>query len=213
MKPCRGCGGEKSGRSPYCDGCREQRQPLSLRADQKRQQPEYAQVLLLSPRQYGKNAFGPPIEVWPEGQAWCRICTTFRPRTDFTKRATKKGLAPVCRPCESNQRFVAHLATKFDGMTVAEYDALFLYQEGRCAICGTKPKSKRLAVDHDHKTGAKRGLLCKRCNHDLLGAAHDSVELLETAIRYLREPPASRALGGRTRYVRRRRSATRTLLR
>jgi hypothetical protein len=74
------------------------------------------------------------------------------------------------------------------GMTVEQYDALLLAQDGRCAICGTdKPyKNKdKLCVDHDHITGIVRGLLCDRCN-GLLGNAFDSVATLEKAIKYLR---------------------------
>ena len=43
-------------------------------------------------------------------------------------------------------------------------------QDGKCALCGTteiKGNSKYFSVDHDHKTGRVRGLLCTVCNTDL----------------------------------------------
>jgi hypothetical protein len=55
------------------------------------------------------------------------------------------------------------------GVTVEQYDAMLAAQGGGCAICGTKPKTRRLDVDHDHKTGRVRGLLCHRCNRALPG--------------------------------------------
>jgi hypothetical protein len=60
-------------------------------------------------------------------------------------------------------------------------------QSGRCAICGTinpGQKHKNFAVDHDHISGAIRGLLCKYCNTGL-GAFRDSEKLLSAAINYL----------------------------
>ena len=45
-----------------------------------------------------------------------------------------------------------------------EYERLLAAQGGGCAICGSTPKTRRLHVDRDHKTGAVRGLLCFRCN-------------------------------------------------
>ena len=67
------------------------------------------------------------------------------------------------------------------GIDPATYVHLFDLQGGRCAICRGRPKTTRLAVDHDHGCCTKpplcgrctRGLLCSRCNHELLGAAHD----------------------------------------
>lgn len=50
------------------------------------------------------------------------------------------------------------------GMTEADYQQLFDKQCGVCAICGRPPHRRRLAVDHDHKTGSVRGLLCDACN-------------------------------------------------
>jgi hypothetical protein len=55
------------------------------------------------------------------------------------------------------------------GLTIAQYDELLEAQGGVCAICGRPPKNRRLAVDHNHKTGKIRGLLCWVCNLKVLG--------------------------------------------
>lgn len=57
---------------------------------------------------------------------------------------------------------------------------------GFCFICGiTQDKLKRgLCVDHDHKTGKIRGLLCSPCNF-ILGFAKDEIEILTNAVAYL----------------------------
>jgi hypothetical protein len=49
-------------------------------------------------------------------------------------------------------------------ITADEYDRLLAVQDGHCALCPNKPKTRRLHVDHDHRTGRIRGLLCHRCN-------------------------------------------------
>lgn len=69
------------------------------------------------------------------------------------------------------------------GITMDEYNAMLESQNGRCAICHQE-KSETLAVDHDHKTGKVRGLLCSHCNQ-VIGFAEDNVELMESAIKYL----------------------------
>jgi hypothetical protein len=66
-------------------------------------------------------------------------------------------------------------------------DALATHQWGRCAIC--ESDDVKLCVDHSHKTGVVRGLLCIACNTGI-GMLRDSPELLANAINYLRrEPP------------------------
>lgn len=52
-------------------------------------------------------------------------------------------------------------------LSASEYDALLAEQGGVCAVCGMPPKVRRLDNDHDHLTGATRGLLCHRCNRAL----------------------------------------------
>lgn len=81
------------------------------------------------------------------------------------------------------------------GLAKGDYARLYLAQGGKCAIClkATGTGAKKLAVDHDHKTGEVRGLLNARCNHDLLGFF--SREDLVRAIEYLDNPPARKVLG------------------
>lgn len=81
------------------------------------------------------------------------------------------------------------------GITQVEYDLLYAAQGGRCAICRRAiGKVKRLAVDHDHKTGKVRGLLCGPCNNMLGLVARDDPEVFDRAADYLRNPPAYEVL-------------------
>lgn len=54
------------------------------------------------------------------------------------------------------------------GLKKEEYDKMNTKQEGKCAICGKnnikKGKTVALFIDHNHKTGKIRGLLCHKCN-------------------------------------------------
>ena len=70
-------------------------------------------------------------------------------------------------------------------LTLAEYEYCLQKQGGTCLICGDTPKGKPLFVDHDHKTGAVRGLLCAACNHGL-GRFKAYADVLQRAIEYLR---------------------------
>lgn len=132
----------------------------------------------------------------PEGQAWCSRCQQYLLIADFpTSTSRKNGLAPYCRPCYSEFLHARRLRQEFD-MTPDEYAELLAAQDGRCAICMAMPRTRRLAVDHDHKTGEVRGLLCTRCNHKVLGAARENPSILRRAAEYLertllREPVAS----------------------
>jgi hypothetical protein len=79
-------------------------------------------------------------------------------------------------------------------ISIQEYNLLLGKQEGRCAICGAVESTKhhkskrvvRLAVDHNHKTGKVRGLLCLACNH-AIGGLKDDPELVFRAANYLKQ--------------------------
>jgi hypothetical protein len=80
---------------------------------------------------------------------------------------------------------IRHLKKKY-GITANEYDEMFNKQSGRCAICGKQQKDESIAlsIDHDHKTGAIRGLLCFGCNSGI-GRFNDDISMLKKAIDYL----------------------------
>lgn len=71
------------------------------------------------------------------------------------------------------------------GLTVESFDALIVKQRGCCAVCaGALPTGRLRHVDHDHQTGAVRGVLCQHCNQ-LLGFAREDIRILAGAIAYL----------------------------
>jgi hypothetical protein len=87
----------------------------------------------------------------------------------------------------------SYLKRKY-GITPERYDELLAEQGGVCAICGREPRPDiSLHVDHDHETGAIRGLLCFCCNN-ALGDFEDDYERLAAAVRYLRPPAVDEAL-------------------
>lgn len=74
------------------------------------------------------------------------------------------------------------------GLTGKAFRALWAAQNGGCGICAVPLDTltgKQLHVDHDHKTGKVRGLLCNSCN-TALGRFKDSTEMLAKAIGYLK---------------------------
>lgn len=72
------------------------------------------------------------------------------------------------------------------GISVEEYNSLFDFQDGRCAICETHQidLKTRLCVDHCHDTGEVRGLLCHSCNVSV-GLMQDNAHRFKRAAEYL----------------------------
>lgn len=93
----------------------------------------------------------------------------------------------------NKERYRDQFLQKTYDMTLDEYKILLVIQQNCCAICGKKETAvdkrwgtKRvMAVDHDHKTGKIRGLLCGACNARL--GTLENVNWVAKALRYLRE--------------------------
>lgn len=137
----------------------------------------------------------------------CTGCGEQKPLSGFGERGQRDGVPLYrsrCKECQAAQaRGWYHgnkdqartttrsrnLLKKF-GLTEIEYATLLEKQNGVCAICERPETSKRagnvvrLSVDHNHKTGVVRGLLCHSCNRSL-GLFEEDIERMEAAIRYL----------------------------
>lgn len=70
------------------------------------------------------------------------------------------------------------------GISPCEFTKMLINQDGRCAVCKTNFEEAPACVDHNHATGAVRGLLCHNCNLGI-GNFRDDPELLSAAISYL----------------------------
>ena len=78
-----------------------------------------------------------------------------------------------------------YLRTKY-GITEAIYKKMLAVHNGTCWICNAKPKKSVLNIDHDHKTGQVRGLLCFFCNKYMIGRRRrEHAYLFKAAAMYL----------------------------
>lgn len=132
---------------------------------------------------------------WREtGVKVCTKCTIEKSIQDFS---FSRGYAQWCKECHREaarvsskkktpeQNRAKHLKNTYN-ITAEEFTYMVMEQGGVCAIC-QNPSTSSLVVDHDHTTGAVRGLLCQKCNSGI-GFLGDSLKGLEKAINYLKKP-------------------------
>src|ERR1035437_3624951 len=86
-------------------------------------------------------------------------------------RKTERGRAV------SKKASMKHRLKKVYGLTLAQRDQLFALQRNRCKCCSSPMPGSVVGwhIDHDHKTGIVRGILCHHCNA-IAGMADDNVE-------------------------------------
>ncbi len=138
-------------------------------------------------------------------QKRCVRCETLKDLTEFYK--CRDGFLNKCKKCtkeyyQKNKLHILnyvknyfntpkgkrirknrHLLQRY-GITISQYEQMIKDQNNKCSICGKEPTKRQLSVDHDHKTGKIRGLLCNNCNH-AIGKFDDDVILMIKAINYI----------------------------
>jgi hypothetical protein len=123
-----------------------------------------------------------------------------RPSEFFSKSDTKDRLSSYCRACHKSYKRENYNANVIKGyhlkrvykITLEDYRGMYQEQGGVCAIC-RQPETdidaknglvRDLAVDHNHRTGQVRGLLCRRCNQ-VVGLLNEDRNLLLQMIDYI----------------------------
>lgn len=119
--------------------------------------------------------------VAPDGHKRCSECRAVKPVDQFHRSPRQSdGLNSYCKDCRRTQNRAMHLKRTY-GISPEEYDALIEAQGGDCACCRER---KPVHVDHDHVTGAVRGVVCFQCNV-AIGQFDDRIQLMLNAIDYL----------------------------
>jgi Recombination endonuclease VII len=136
-------------------------------------------------------------------QVFCAKCGETKPRDAFYNQLHTTLPRRPCKACISSdkrQRYAAKDGDKVShaqvlrekyNLTPAEYERMLTDQQGVCAICrkaetarGRGGAPRRLAVDHDHRSGRVRQLLCQRCNL-VTWAVEENPSLLDAVRTYL----------------------------
>lgn len=121
----------------------------------------------------------------------CPDCGQTKPLEDFPRfHRNRDGRGTYCKPCHNarNRESILknggprhyHLRRRY-GLGVSEVERMIQAQGGLCAVCKMRPATQ---VDHDHKTGVVRGILCIYCNA-AMGAFRDNPAIISNAIKYL----------------------------
>ena len=109
----------------------------------------------------------------------CCTCKNSKALSEFTKnKSAKDGLSRQCKVChnrtkkkyrDSHKLKIKDYNLKQYGIDLDKYNKMFQEQQGCCAICGKHQSElkKSFDVDHSHKNGKVRGLLCCSCNLQL----------------------------------------------
>ncbi len=115
----------------------------------------------------------------------CPDCQQILPIKDFPVKAQKEwhkdgtiAYRSCCKKCSNRQRH--YRKHQQFNISQEQYKAMWISQKGKCIICGLQA----YCLDHNHKTGKIRGLLCYRCNIGI-GFFKDNPNLLNKAAKYL----------------------------
>ena len=131
----------------------------------------------------------------------CFKCHEYKPEFEFFQKefSSPEGMCKNCRQrghkrdkyhVSSDRNYFAHIKALYK-MDEWEYMQRLKAQGGVCAVCGEAPY-RRLNVDHEHRTGAVRGLLCTSCNVLVAHIENDHkvrvTEKMKLAMAYIGQP-------------------------
>ncbi|GAB3658989.1 hypothetical protein GCM10027589_19860 [Actinocorallia lasiicapitis] len=120
------------------------------------------------------------VEV-PDGFKRCPACEQVKAHADWHRAASSSdGFASACKACRKERSARDWLKRSY-GLTPEDVERMVAEQGGLCAICGVRAAEH---VDHDHRTGKVRGMLCFACNVTL-GQFNDEAALFLRAVAYL----------------------------
>jgi len=137
-----------------------------------------------------------PLSLFPNTLRWCTACERYLPPAAFQIGArTRDGLTSRCKDClnaherllrqADPRRYELRQIGRLYGLTRRGYEAMLAAQDGKCLICArVLGRGNARAIDHDHKTGVVRGILCRGCN-TALGQAREDPALLRKMADYL----------------------------
>lgn len=112
---------------------------------------------------------------------YCKHRYSTNDRAFRTKAIARAKADYRSRPEERKAAIYAWQLKHYYNITIEDYNRMMSEQRGVCVLCGKPPtqrRFKKLHVDHDHKTGKVRGLLCRGCN-GLVGWYESHKEKLE----------------------------------
>ncbi len=204
---------DENGPAKYCPDCGTDRPVAEFTRDRRRRDGlafhcrDHARHRLRASKESRRGAPKHRFAVdrlVPEGHKWCPDCDTVQPLEDFPRTpASRTGRATYCRPCHNARGKASkdriggsrtyHLKRRY-GITAEEADAMSEAQGGLCAVCRRAPA---VHVDHDHRTGRVRQLLCFGCNGGL-GQFRDDPAVLRAAAGYVERHQARLAPGDGT---------------
>lgn len=132
----------------------------------------------------------------------CGKCKTEKEVFEFYKdKHSPDGVTGSCKECCKTAVNLAHRKNpqrkkyagmkRLYGLEGPEFEKMLQEQDHNCNICGIK--MVRPYIDHDHKTGKVRALLCHHCN-SLIGLAKEDETILLSAIDYLKKYSQEKAL-------------------
>lgn len=134
----------------------------------------------------------------------CKKCLEYKPWSEFSQKnqtGRPKGYQPRCKPCALEDTKAWRESKSIDelkdfylqrtyGVTLQWYQDTLALQHNQCPICAKpfifqgKLGPDSPVVDHDHKDGRVRGIICNECNRGL-GYFRDNIKALRTAAKYI----------------------------